>query len=227
MMRGVYISLIVLLFFHPFWAEANMRVGLLPAINLNKRLESDWRLNFKSESRFILSEGELSDLSPIDFTHQLTEISGIVSKKVGLNNSLAAGYLAVIREDEISHRLIQQFTIVQRYNTFRLAHRFAGDQTFSKKVPAELRIRYRIASDFPLNGNAVDPGEFYFKAGNEYLLSFQESESDLEIRLTPHIGYAFTDSNKIEGGIDYRINSFLISNSRQSLWLSFNWYFSF
>lgn len=208
-------------------AQNRPQFGVLPAINVNKGIERDWSLNFKWESRQSKVKDDLSNESDENFKYVLSDLSLILSRKVGLNNSLAGGYLIRIRNNKIIHRAIQQFTVVQNYNSFRLAHRFSTDQTFDAHDQNEYRFRYRITPEFPLNGEAVDPGEFYIKVNNEYLNSFQGKEYDLELRLVPLLGYQFTDTNKLEFGLDYRINSFLNNATNQNLWITLNWFINF
>jgi hypothetical protein len=113
---------------------------------------------------------------------------------------------------------------VQRITGFRLVHRFSTDQTFSKEEKPEFRLRYRIASEVALSGESVDPNEFYFKFNNEYLKSWQDADNDLEIHLVPLLGYNLVNNNKIEMGLDYRVNSFLDNNTRHSFWMNVNWF---
>jgi hypothetical protein len=148
----------------------------------------------------------------------------ITAKKVSLNSRVSGGYLIRIRDKDLIHRIIQQYTIVQKMTSFRLAHRFASDQTFSLNESPEFRLRYRLTSEIPLNGQSVDPKEFYIKINNEVVNSFQNSDYDLEIRIVPFLGYGITDSNKIEIGLDYRANSFLNYSTRHNFWVSLNWF---
>jgi len=67
---------------------------------------------------------------------------------------------------------MEQLTFVQAFNAFRMAHRIAVDETFGGEDPLEVRFRYRVGAEFPLNGLFVDPSEFYFKITNEYLNKF-------------------------------------------------------
>lgn len=62
---------------------------------------------------------------------------------------------------------------------------------------------------------------------NEYVYAVQEGETDLEIRITPHLGYSFNKRNKIEFGIDYRFNEFVRSVSDHDIWLNVIWYSAF
>ena len=205
-------------------AQPTYRIGLLPSVNINKGLSDDLSLNFKAESRQSLIKDIFSGYSVSEFEYLLTDLSLIVSQNVGLNNKLAGGYLVRFRDNMSIHKLVQQFTVVRRYTTFRLAHRFAADQAFASDMPTEVRLRYRFTGEFPLNGEEVDPRETYLKVNNEYLNAFQDGDYDLEIRLSPLIGYVFTDKNKFEFGLDYRVSSFLGSPASNSLWISLNWY---
>lgn len=207
-------------------AQSTYRAGLIPRINLNQKLEGGWKLNYKAESRFVNLEGEFNSTSKFDPTYTLTDVSILASKKTGLNNSFAGGLLVRFRDGGIDQRFIQQFTLVKRYNSFRLSHRFSSDQTIKESAANTFRFRYRLASEIPFNGHSVDANEFYLKISNEYLHAFESNEYDLEIRIVPLIGYVFKDTNKIEWGIDYRIGNFIHNNTANSFWLTFNWFIS-
>ncbi|NCC73592.1 MAG: DUF2490 domain-containing protein [Sphingobacteriia bacterium] len=208
-------------------AQGTYSAGIMPGININKKLENGWKLNFKTESRQAFLTGTFGNGSTHHYDYILTDFALTGSSKVGLNNSLAGGYLLRLRGENVIHRLIQQFTIVSSYDYFRLAHRFSADQSFQQNEKMELRLRYRISGDFSLNGQAVDPKEFYLKFGNEYLSAFQGDDYDLEIRIMPAIGYEFNDHNKLEWGLDYRIDSFIHGNpAENNFWLTINWFYN-
>lgn len=207
--------------------QADYLVGLLPTVNLNYKLDNNWSLNSKVESRGLLEEGTFGlENQGSDVSYILTDFSLIAAKKFGLASKISAGYLSRFREDEIVHRLIQQYTVVQQLPTYRLSHRVVADQTFSPSESPEFRLRYRIASELPFEGQSTDPSEFYLKLGNEYLGSVQGSDYDLEIRLVPMLGYYISPNQKAELGLDYRVRSFLTSDTRHTFWMSMNWYIS-
>lgn len=205
-------------------AQSNYLLGILPSLNLNKGISSEWSLNLKTESRIRFLQGEYGENAISGIHLQLADIALTGSRKTGLNNAIAGGYLIRLRGSQAYHRFIQQFTLVKRLEAFRLAHRFSSDQTFNSDEPWELRLRYRITAEIPLNGQSVDPGEFYLKLNNEYLNSWQEGEPDLEIRLVPLAGFEYTDNNKLELGIDYRLSSFVDGNARSSFWINIGWF---
>lgn len=223
-MRNLVTLILLVFIFGKTNGQDTYLLGTLPSLNLSKGLGNDWSLNFKAESRLRFSQGEFGGDAQSDLNFQLADFALTASRKTGLNNSMAGGYLIRFRGEQTFHRFIQQFTVVRRYEMFRMAHRFSSDQTFNNNVPWELRLRYRITAEIPLNGQSVDPGEFYFKLNNEYLNSWQEGEPDMEIRLVPLAGFVFKDSNKLEFGVDYRLSSFIDGNSRNSFWFNIGWY---
>lgn len=206
-------------------AQSTYQFGGLPSINWNYKLRNDWSANLKIESRQLLQRGTFNGAIDKSYDYVLTDYSLIMAKKIGLNTRLSGGYLFRLREGQVIHRLIQQYTITQQLPNLRLAHRIVTDQTFSDNYDTEYRLRYRLATEVPLNGQSADPKEFYFKINNEYLNSIQSAEYDLEIRLVPLLGYAATEKQKVEFGMDYRLNSFLSKNARHSFWICLNWFF--
>ena len=194
--------------------------GILPQINLNRSINKNWKINLKTEARLLLYEESFTA------EYVLTDLSLIASRKIGFNGSLSGGYLFRYRSGTFFHRSIQQYALVQKYTSFRLSHRFAADQTFSELRAPSYRYRYRITIEVPLSGQSVNPGEFYFKAGNEYLTGFQQGIFSLEGRLTPNVGYLINDNNKLELGIDYRFDDFLpdFTGSSSVSWLTASWY---
>jgi hypothetical protein len=206
------------------FAQSSFQAGLMPSINFNKGISEDWSLNFKIESRQLFKEGFFRNENEFNYDYLLTDFTTITSKKIGLNNAISIGYTARFVDKDLGHRFIQQFTLTKRYTSLRLAHRFSTDQTFAKERSIQFRVRYRLTTELPLNGQSVDPKEFYIKINNEYLNVFQNKDYDLELRLVPLLGYNFNDNNKLECGLDYRLSSFLNADSRSSFWLSINWF---
>lgn len=216
---GIFLSM---LFAPALYAQSVYEAGILPSLNLNKKLAHNWSVNAKAESRQVFRQGELNGNSIQEYNYLLSDFSLIAAKKVGLNAKIGGGYLLRFEEGESYHRFIQQFTVVQKLYGFRLAHRFSSDQTFSDIEEPEFRLRYRITSEIPLNGESVDPREFYLKINNEYLNSLQATEYDLEIRVVPLLGYDITEKYKIETGLDYRLSSFLSTTTEHSYWWALN-----
>lgn len=214
-------SFFVFSFFKTF-SQSSYRFGTLPSININTDLKKGWGFNFKSEFRYSFKEG-IKDLEPsLENEYLLTDISFLTSKSVGLGNQIVFGFLARLEKDKLIQRYIQQFILVKKYDGYRMSHRFATDQTLDDVT--EIRLRYRITTEIPLDGKLVDAKEFYLKLNQEVLHNFAPKTYDLEFRIVPFLGYKFKDNNKIEVGLDYRLDSFLKGFAQHSSWISVNWY---
>ncbi len=210
------------------YCQSSYEVGILPSLNLNAKLKNDWALNFKFESRQSMLKGDFGDETAFNYQYLLSDLSVIASKRITPSQTLGVGYLLRLRSNGIiGHRSIQQYSFVRRYELFRLSHRLSADQLFIKGQDSEFRFRYRLSSEIPLSGQTVDTGEFFVKLNNEYLMITKGESADLEIRVGPYLGYAISNSTKLEAGIDYRVNSFISSTLSQRFWLSINLFQSF
>lgn len=218
MYRNILFLLLLLIWSSNAYTQSNSRLGLLPSVNVNKKLQRDWSLNFKAESRQALFH------DGFQYDYLLTDLSLAAATKTGINTTVAAGYLIRIDGETIRHRTFQQLSTVRRYPFFRLSHRFSSDQTFQQGGDSEYRLRYRLSSEIPLEGRSVDPGELFIKINNEYLNSLKGEEYDLEVRTAAFLGYAITPSNKLEAGLDYRIDSFLNGRARNRFWIGVNFF---
>ncbi|MBQ0732712.1 DUF2490 domain-containing protein [Aquimarina celericrescens] len=223
-MRKVLVVFLFLVFGYSINAQSSFSTGILPRVRVSTKVTEKLKWVNGIESRQLFVD-DIKDES-LDYEYVLTDISSLLALKIGAHGAINWGYLLRIEGEEIIHRAIQQFTIVQNYDLIRLGHRLVSDQTFSRNEAPEFRLRYRIAVEKPLSGSTIDPGEFYFKLSNEYLLKFQDSESDLETRILPFLGYEINKKNKIELGLDYRLDGLLKSGSENDLWLSMNWFYT-
>src|SRR5690606_14744735 len=142
------------------------------------------------------------------------DIAALISRKTGTGNSLTGGYQIRFHNSSPEYRLIQQYAFSSGRSAVRMGHRIAADQTFSARSAPEFRFRYRISFEFPLSGQTSDPGEYYLKLNQESLPSFQSNDFLLEFRALAAIGYVFSDSRKVEAGIDYRLDRILESALR-------------
>jgi hypothetical protein len=221
--RKGFIIIILKFVFVSVSGQPGVQLGFLPKINLSVPISERLKSLNSIESRQIVLEDNEADL-----THKfvLTEITTMLSIKTGANNALNAGYTLLLPDRKPLHRFLQQFNLVHRIERFRMGHRFAFDQTIGDDFPFDFRSRYRISIEMALSGLKVDPREFYLQLRNEYLWSYQSEQSDLEIRISPLLGYAINKMNKIEFGIDYRINEFVLSKSDHDFWITFIWYTS-
>ena len=178
----------------------------------------------KTESRQEFKSGFFGEPSSANYDYLLTDIALLAAKKIDLDKSIAFGYLARIRQGKMVQRSIQQLIWTQELEVIKLGHRLSADQTYEDGADTEFRLRYRISTLVPTSGRSVDPGEFYWKFNNEYLNSWEGSDYDLEVRMAPYLGFKFSESNKLELGLDYRLDSFINNSSRHRFWTAINWY---
>ncbi|MEL6257060.1 MAG: DUF2490 domain-containing protein [Bacteroidota bacterium] len=221
--RYVYL-LLIFLFSVDIHGQNEYQLGFLPKFNLNKSLSQGLTLNLKLESRQSLRSGTFGVGNGWLYDYKLSDFAAVLSKRSGVRSSFAGGIQFRKRNDQWVYRLIQQFSLVQKYTLFRLGHRFGLDQTFVEGSSPSLRFRYRITAEFPISGQQVDRGEFYLKIGNEYLPKLQNSNRSIEVRLLPILGINFTDNNKLEFGLDYRLDRLTDPGFRQSYWMVGAWY---
>ncbi len=199
--------------------------GMLPKLNFSAKVSEKIKLvqSIESRQQFYDNDSEMG----LDYQYVLTDFAFRISRKVFSNQSLNIGYTLRLRQGKVYHRITQQYNIVRHFDFFRMGHRLATDQTYSKSKDTEFRFRYRLTFEIPLSGDKVDPGEFYAKMGNEYLLETSGGENDLEIRLLPFLGYEINKKNKVETGLDYRVSDISGEGSDHALRLSLTWYKGF
>ena len=205
-------------------AQHRYRLGAHPTLNLSRELAPQWKLNLKLESRQLARQGQWGAAAPWQYDYVRTDAALAAAYKTSAGQSLAGGYMLRLTNGQSVHRLSQQYSWVRPFRAVRLAHRLAADQTFAPDEAPLYRFRYRLGLDRALNGESVDPGEAYLKLTHEYLYQLTANQTDLEIRLSPVWGYAFSDANKLELGLDYRLDSILSGKPRSSFWGVVAWY---
>jgi len=205
---------------------AQNQIGLLPQINADFKMGDGWKLNSKLEGRQLFFQNPFPEgQSELEFERLDLEI--VATKSLNPANALGAGYLIRRQGGIFKHRFIQQFSITQKLLSSRLAHRIRTDQTLEEGEAVQLRLRYRIGWEKPLNGLELDPKEFYLKFSNEYLGSLQDQIGNLEIRGLASLGYNISDNNQLETGIDYRVEKLINSKSVHKAFLNIGFYHSF
>jgi len=204
---------------------AQNQIGLLPQINADFKIGQDWKVNSKLEGRQIFFKNPFPDgEKESEFERMDLELVATRSLNTG---SIGGGYLIRRQDGKFLHRTIQQYSITQKFVALRLSHRFRTDQTFESDEPTKFRLRYRISLEKPLNGQEIDPKEFYLKFNNEYFGSLESSKGNLEIRGLASLGYNISDKNKFEVGADYRAEDLINSVVTHKLFLNIGWYHSF
>lgn len=195
-------------------------------ISIIKRVNDLWKLNVNLESR--IEHFDTKNLNSNLETHYvLTDLSVLASRKLNHNYTLGFGYLSRFQNSDRINRFIQQLTVVDRSFRYTFSHRFMADQTFITTENISYRLRYRFVFERALSGLRVDAKEWYLKVGNEIVTIYRNELFNLEYRITPTIGYAFSNASKLELGLDTRYKSLVHNEIEFENWLTINWFYSF
>lgn len=199
--------------------------GFFPEVSLTKKLENSNKLNFKVENQHVIYDNRIGDKPQFD--HYRTDVMGFYDWKLTASTSAAIGLFHRFQDGVDGNRIIQQYAFLNRLRDFRIGHRIRTDQTFTRGQKVEWRLRYRVASEFPLNGATLDPGESYFMISNEPIFSLKGGGFNLENRLILTLGKLYAKSQKLEYSIDYRTDGFFNNRFRTRLWPKISYYYNF
>lgn len=200
------------------FSQSDTQFGILPKFNISSKINTKLKWVNSIEAREKIYDQDFL------FEHVLLDLSTSVSYKTNLNERLNLGYILRFEEGEVIHRLFQQYNIIQKINSIKLGHRIGFEQHFSESDASFYRLRYRLTAQKPLNGERVDEKEWYIKVGNEYVWNI--SAEDIEVRLSPYLGYKINKQNKLEIGTEYRISNVLDALNKHRFWLRTTWYIS-
>lgn len=201
--------------------------GIFPEISLTKKVNQEYKLNFKIENQEILYDSRDLESDNPQFTHYRTDLMLFFDRSIRPGVSFAFGVFHRFQENEDGNRIIQQFSMLQRMRNLRINHRFRTDQTFTKNDALEVRFRYRFSLEIPLEGAEVDPGEYYLLLSEEPIFSLKGGEFEIENRTALAFGKLFNTDEKLEWAVDYRIDGFIQEGFRTRLWAKFSYYYNF
>lgn len=224
-----YVLLLFTAFLSLFWCYGQDRyqAGAMASVNTKVSIGRFHALNTKLESRQFFFDGPSGISAGNGFRYERADLEMIFNTQLGPLSSVGVGYLFRLVDDhQVVHRAIQQYATVQRFTGIRLAHRFRTDQTW-EDGSFRFRFRYRWSLEKALSGLEIDPKEFYLKINNEYLPTFESSNSDIEIRALASLGFNFSDDMKLETGIDYRAEQIVSPDTEHQCWLALGWYYNF
>jgi len=129
------------------------------------------------------------------------------------NNNFQLGYAFIHSEPYISgkdqkrkeneHRIYQQFLTRQNFGRVYIQHRYRFEQRFTGDV-FRMRLRYFLSVNIPVNKKVMAKNSIYLSAYNEIFANVKSPVFDRD-RLYGGIGYALTNSLRIETGLMYQI----------------------
>ena len=206
-------------------AQSLWEGGWLPEISVSHRWSEKWRVSTQLESmQQLYSNGGAGPLD-LDYQYIRTDLTAVLSHSLNPNWSLAAGNMFRFSTgDGVTYRSLQQVAYNTRGGAVRFGHRLRTDQTFTPNQPTLWRLRYRLSLEVPLQGQSLDPGEWYWLGSTEQLMRIRRGDSSWEHRLSASLGYYFNARNKLEFGFDYRHDESFFFQSRNRLWTTINYY---
>ncbi|SHG91140.1 DUF2490 domain-containing protein [Winogradskyella jejuensis] len=173
---------------------------------LNHKISDAYKINFSARSRYYLYQDD-----SFSFQNRQLDIVHFSTLNLDYNHSLSLGIQYRFREsfdggaNEL--RLTQQFNYTKTNQALRFGHRVRFEQRIFDQLTI-LRSRYRLALDFPLNGEKLDIGESYLVTSMEVLLSnSRKIAPELDHRTTGQIGWLISEKSKIQFGLEYRFEA--------------------
>jgi hypothetical protein len=188
---------------------------VLPEFQISGGLTAKTDYYFQFEAQTYWLESTAGETRSELLVRNLNFNSGI-SRDLGTDWNFAASFLVRSRQPfeekpgwELRPRV--QLTHVYRRGKYRFRNRLRADNRFEQRKKGDrwefdLRLRYRLSMDFPLQGERLDDGEFYLNSSAELALTV--TQADFWFYRNPRgysgLGYRLNDKNKLETGIEYR-----------------------
>lgn len=175
------------------------------SFGINERWSGNGKVVLRYPFGMLGSEGQ-----SVRFRNSLLEGQGFVNYRLVGGHRLTLGLLYGVTDPwEVVPR--PEFRIIEQYSFRTLvfkhgfSHRLRFEQRFRDK-DMQQRMRYRITSDFPLQGSRIDPGEFYVIAGTELLFSFEDlfESGSFDNRTGAGLGYQFLNKQRLQFEIQGR-----------------------
>lgn len=200
-------------------------LGAIPEITGSHKLTSNWSVTGKIESRHA-AFAQQSNGDATGYSYVRTDVQLLGGYRINPFLGAAIGYQSILHADgPMAHRATQQLSVVLPYPGYRFAHRFRTDQTWQQDDTPRFRLRYRFSLELPLQGLEVDPNEWYVVFSDEPVLDYQRSLF-FENRIGTIVGYVFTSGNKLETGLDYRLERIGTAVFGHEVWFKLNWFTS-
>lgn len=197
--------------------------AIMPVLNFNKKITDEWKANVKIKNQTIFSSDGQNFSLQSDPRYKRTDLEFSATRKLTYKNSLTGGMMVRLNNEKPTKRLSLSFSTIRQLRRIILAQRMGIERIFKPDNKKKIRLRYRLATALPLNGEHIDPNESYLKLSNEYIGS-KESSNTLEIRILAAFGHETIKGHKIETGLDYRLSDIGTKNHIQTIWLYLGWF---
>ena len=140
--------------------------------------------------------------------NQLILRTGIGFNLTEDNNNLLLGYGYINTEKYLAnsnqkvnvneHRIFQQFILKQNFGRFFVQHRYRVEERFLKN-DSQLRLRYFLGINIPLNKKTLEKNTIYLSSYNEIFINSEKPLFDRN-RLYGALGYFIHKNLKMEVG---------------------------
>lgn len=211
-------------------AQDRQLYGTIPMLLLKKDGGEQLSYTLALSSEINAIEREFTDRRFTAKVYNLN-LEPALSYDVNPNLNLAAAFLFRLRDPftgtTTELRPWQQISLIHRLGKYRLRNRLRMEERWAgSDLDFNLRLRYRISADFPLEGERLDSREFYLNISTEALVTptvtrafyFWESRSYLGI------GYQLNDRQRLEPALDFRSRKVdEKGNRRHTLFLRLVW----
>ena len=206
--------------------------GMLPSIGYQKKLNNYLSLNLNTNSQTYVIERNYDGETYPAMVKNINFATGI-NYQYSPHLQLAASFLFRMREPmaegpmRYQLRPWQQFTLIHRLDKYRFRNRFRIEQRIftGQKDNFDIRLRYRLSTDFPLSGKEIDVGEAYINLNYE-IVSVPTMERFLYFRSQrPYagIGFQLDNYNRLEIGPQFRVEKMENGFRENVIFLVLSW----
>ena len=184
-------------------AQENFEALVQPKIAINLNSDKVFSQNFSFSLRSFLYQNDWAYIS------QHLQVSHFSTFAINSYTKLSVGVMyrnLNLFDQNIGNELrtTQQYNYAIRKNSVRFGHRVRLEERIRERR-ITIRLRYRFATDFPLQGQRLDSGEFYGLVNIEAVSSFERNRaSQYEGRLTIGIGKILKEKAKTQLMLHYR-----------------------
>ena len=141
-------------------------------------------------------------------TNQLLLRTGIGYNLTENNNNVLLGYAFVNtqkyipnsdqKQESNEHRIFQQFITKQNFGRFFVLHRYRVEERFFKD-DFQVRLRYFLNLNIPINKKTLDKNAIYLSAYNEIFVNTEKPLYDRN-RVYAALGFVINKNFKVEAG---------------------------
>ncbi len=122
------------------------------------------------------------------------------------NNNILLGYGFILsqpymdgeKQENIEHRIFQQYITKQKFGRFNIQHRYRLEERFLEE-DFRMRFRYYLNFNIPINNKEMLPKTFYASVYNEIFLHLDSPAFDRN-RVYGALGYVISKNLRIEAG---------------------------